>query len=73
MLSLEEAQPQGGRMPPPTLLGCSVIVHFSYVFFSLFFFFFLFLCNHNLPVQPKCSKECLPSGGRCHTTGWKLS
>lgn len=56
MLSLEEAQLQGGRTPPPTLLGCFVL---------LMYYRPSFLCNHHdVPVKPKCSKEWLPSGGQ---------
>lgn len=52
MLNLEEAGPQGGRIPPPTL-SVSLIYYRS----SL--------------VKPKCSEECLPSGG--HTAHRRIS
>lgn len=57
MLLLEEAQLQGGRMSPPTLLGCFVLLIFCV---SSFFPFSVITTS----VQPKCSKEGLPSGGQ---------
>lgn len=69
MLSLEEAQLEGGSTPPPTLPGCCVLL----IFCTLPFYFFPFSATTTSLCNPNAARSACPLADRLGTADQKPS